>query len=248
MSESRVKQAVSRSRKSKAPPTDKEEKPARQPPQQISMSTADQMCRDIVEGLYQGRYVTGQRLVETDLTLEYGISRGTVRESLKRLAAEGIVSLNLHRGAQIRRLTRMEVHDMLALLEVLIGFAARLAAENIGQETNRASFSQAFNDLMSFESKPDSFDLLRVRDKFYRAMVDIAANNELRRVLPSIQVHLLRVQFRRYRSQIEAESFSDYKEIGRAILAADPKRAEAAGRRHIKRIASAYEMLPKDAF
>lgn len=247
MSETRAKQSASRPRKAAAARVETEDKTVR-PLQQIAMSTADQMCRDIVEGLYQGRYVTGQRLVETDLTLEYGVSRGTVRESLKRLAAEGIVTLNLHRGAQIRRLTRMEVHDMLALLEVLIGFAARLAAENIGEGTNVTAFSQAFNDLISFETKPDSFDLLHVRDKFYRSMVDIAANNELRRVLPGIQVHLLRVQFRRYRSQIEAESFSDYKEIGRAILAADPKRAETSGRRHIKRIASAYEMLPKDAF
>ena len=91
-------------------------------PATISVSSSDQIFREIVQGLYDGRYATGQRLVESDLTREFGTSRGTVREALKRLAAEGIVTLNLHRGAQIRRLARVEVRDMLALLEVLIGF------------------------------------------------------------------------------------------------------------------------------
>jgi len=60
----------------------------------------------IVSGIRLGRFVPGQKLVEADLTESIGVSRGPVREALKRLAAEGIVSLTRHRGAYIRVLTR----------------------------------------------------------------------------------------------------------------------------------------------
>ena len=86
-----------------------------------SLGSAEMVIRAITEGLYSGRYAPGQRLVEADLTREYGISRGSVREALSRLAADGIVTLNRHRGAQIRSLTRKEALDVLNLLEILVG-------------------------------------------------------------------------------------------------------------------------------
>jgi len=217
-------------------------------PATISVSSSDQIFREIVQGLYEGRYATGQRLVESDLTREFGTSRGTVREALKRLAAEGIVTLNLHRGAQIRRLARVEVRDMLALLEVLIGFAAYLAADHIDEGKNARMFQTNFDAVMSYESRPDSFDLVRARNRFYRSLVDIGNNRELRQVLLRYHVHLLRVQFRPYRVEVETERFSDYRKIGEAVLAGDSRRAEAAARRHVRLISAAFEKLPQDAF
>ena len=56
----------------------------------------------IVRGLYEGRYVAGQRLVEADIVQTFDVSCGSVREALNRLAAEGTVVLEPHRGARIR--------------------------------------------------------------------------------------------------------------------------------------------------
>ena len=78
-------------------------------------SSPELIFREIVQGLYNGTYVPGQRLVEVDLTQRWGVSRGTVREALNRLAAEGIVVLNRHRGAAIRVLNRAEMQDILAV-------------------------------------------------------------------------------------------------------------------------------------
>ena len=48
----------------------------------------------------------GQRLIEADLTRDYRVSRGPVREALKRLAAEGVLTLTRHRGAYVRAMSR----------------------------------------------------------------------------------------------------------------------------------------------
>ena len=210
--------------------------------------SADLIFRDIVEGLYEGRYVLGQRLVESDLTRSYGVSRGSVREALNRLAAQRIVSLSLHRGAQIRLLSRKEVQDILVLVELLIGLAARLAAARINLDGARERFSEVLDQLMSYESRSDSFDLVRARNLFYGTLVDIGDNGELARVLPGMHVHLLRVQFHTYRTAAENERFSDYRKIGDSVLAGDLRGAELAARRHVRRIATALGELPDKAF
>src|SRR6266545_7992045 len=100
------------------------------------LSSPDIVFREILRGLYEGRFVPGQRLIEADLTREFKVSRGSVREALTRLAAEGVVSSTRHRGAYIRSLTRDEVREILRVLEIMVGLAASLAAARIGLADN----------------------------------------------------------------------------------------------------------------
>ncbi len=93
-----------------------------------SPSTVDQVIEAIKLGIRDARYVPAQRLIEPDLAKEYGVSRGSVREALRRLAAEGFVNLERFRGASIIRMSRKQVVDLLELREVLEGFGASLAA------------------------------------------------------------------------------------------------------------------------
>ena len=72
------------------------------------MSGSDRVVAAIVGGILSGRYGPGQKLIEADITQAVGMSRGPVREALKRLDAEGIVTLMPHRGAYIRAMTRDE--------------------------------------------------------------------------------------------------------------------------------------------
>jgi DNA-binding GntR family transcriptional regulator len=211
-------------------------------------SSADEIFRSVIEGLYEGRYVPGQRLVEADLTHTFGVSRGSVREALNRLAAERVISLNLHRGAQIRSLSRKEARDILVVLEQLIGLAAKLAAENIEIEGARARFAGVYDRLMAFEKHTESFEMVRARNVFYRTLLEIGHNEELARVLPSVQVHLVRVQFRMSRSAAEGDRFPEYRRIAEAVLSGNARRAELAGRRHVRSIARALEGLPDSAF
>jgi DNA-binding GntR family transcriptional regulator len=211
-------------------------------------SSPDIVFRDIITGLYEGRYVPGQRLVEADLARQYNVSRSSLREALNRLAAEGIVALNLHRGACIRSLNRKEVEDVLALVELMIGLAGRLAATYIDARDHRARFKASLQQLMAFEKKPDLIESTRARNRFYRILVEIGGNTELGRVLPSMHVHLVRVQFRGFYAQVEAERFDDYRRIGEAVLSGDAQAAERACRAHVRRIAKGLEHLPETAF
>src|SRR5699024_8518430 len=124
-------------------------------------------------------FVPGQRLLEADLTRSLNISRGPVREALKRLAAERIITLTRHRGAHIRSLTRQEVDELMQVIEVLTGFAANLAARRIDEGGNRAHFIRAYERLMASRYAGDGYVSMESRDRFYGAMLHIGHNREL---------------------------------------------------------------------
>jgi DNA-binding GntR family transcriptional regulator len=204
--------------------------------------------RGIVDGLYRGRYVPGQRLVEADLTRDFEVGRGSVREALSRLAAEGLVTMNLHRSAVIRQLSRIEVRDLVALLEVLNGFAARLAAERIDEGSARKQIEDSFATMMNEEVQRDFLRFARARNTFYKTMVGVGGNHELARIMPRTNVDLLRVQFRAYQTVDEGVRIDDYRAIHDAIVEGAGRKAETAAKNHIRRFGDSIDRLPDAAF
>ena len=113
--------------------------PGEAAPAARATSSSGSVVEEILTGLYDGRYVPGQRLIEADLTRHLKVSRGSVREALSRLSAEGVVKLTLHRGAYIRTLTRAEVRGVLEVTEIIVGLAARLAPSTSASRAPRTS-------------------------------------------------------------------------------------------------------------
>jgi DNA-binding GntR family transcriptional regulator len=78
------------------------------PSNSAKLSSSKQIVRDVVRGLYESRYVARQRLAEPDLMRGYSVSRGSVREAIHPLAAEGVVAVHQYRGAYIRQLPTLQ--------------------------------------------------------------------------------------------------------------------------------------------
>jgi DNA-binding GntR family transcriptional regulator len=227
--------------------------PAREPDneagEQYSASSPDIVVNAIIRGVRAGRLVPGQRLVEADLTRNLGVSRGPVREALKRLAAEGVVTLNRHRGAYVRALTRNEVRDTLMVLEVLTGLVARLAAQHIGEDRNRVRFEAEYRRLMAFREQGDSISFLDQRRAYYDALIAIGGNRELERLMPLMQIHLLRLQFQSYVTPRQREKqFQEYEAISQAVLSSNQRLSERLMQLHIRRTRLVLTRLPEEAF
>jgi len=197
-------------------------------------SVSARIVRAIVRGLHEGAYAPGQRLAEPEIMSKYGVSRSTARESIRRMESEGLVTVHAHRSATIRRMSAGEALDALRVMELCIGLAARQAAERIGQGEGRARLEQAWAELQRFRDLPDTYDFVAARNRFYRAITEGSGNQELRRIVPSIHVHLIR---RDYPLSGPAR-FADYAAMAGAILAGEAEHAEKAARRHIARIAA----------
>ena len=214
-----------------------------------SLSSPDTVAEALLDGIKTGRFVPGQRLIEADLTAELDVSRGPVREALKRLAAEGIVHLIPHRGAYIRKLTRREVMDLLTIQETLTALAARLAAENIAAGDNAARFRAAYEALAGYRDHPGPDAILDERAQFYETLVAISGNRELSRFVPIPQTNLLRTQLSRHGSaKYRERQFREYDAIAKHVLDGNGPGAESVTRRHIRNSRQSIERLGDDAF
>jgi DNA-binding GntR family transcriptional regulator len=232
------KGALGRTAVNKAPSANGEDK----------ISSTDQIVAGILRGLYEGQYVAGQKLTEADLTRRFSVGRGTVREALQRLAAEGLVTVSLHKGASIRALTREGVRDVLDVIEALAGLAARRAAERLERSEDERALRATMSALTALAAAGDTFEFARMRDRMYRQLAEISGNREITRLLSMVQVHLIRVQFRSAYGLHREERLKDYKRIIEAILARDGAGAERAMRQHIRSTARAIEELPDRNF
>lgn len=213
-----------------------------------SASASYEVFREVIRGLYDGRFVPGQRLVEADLMRTFGVSRFVVREALKMLMTEGVVSIGFNRGAQIPRLSRSEAQDTLQVMEWLFALGARAAAARIDIEDNKELMSASTAALLTFENNHDFFEFGRACSHFFRTITKLGANKELYRLLPTLQVHLVRVQFKVYPTAAENLRLASFKKISDAILSGDPEKAETAIRRHFSSLSRDISKLPDRAF
>src|ERR671937_1367220 len=101
----------------------------------------------IVNALLGGEFAPGDRIVETRVAKQLGVSQSTVREALREIEQLGMVVSVPNRGVLVRPLTRrdvLEMYDMRALLE---GFAARRAVDLL-TEADLAALSGMVDEMI----------------------------------------------------------------------------------------------------
>src|ERR1043166_1453160 len=86
-------------------------------------------CQRLKDAIMNGVYMPNQRLIEAEVTQALGVSRTTLRAALIRLHEEGLVEIEVNRGARVRAFGLDEAVQILMVREVLEGLAAVLAIE-----------------------------------------------------------------------------------------------------------------------
>ena len=214
-----------------------------------SESATDKVSQAITRGIRSGIFVPGQHLLEPELTRRIGISRGSLREALKHLAADGIVTLNRYRGAYISALNKKSVLDLLDTLEPMACLAARLAAQNCDATEKKQRMRDATAGIEAASKERNRGKYLEQRRRFYDTVVDIGGNRELARVMPLSRTDLFRAQIERIQSeQQRLRHVSGYSKIAKAIMDGNPAMADRAIRRHFDGTRKTMSELPDHAF
>ena len=103
-----------------------------------SRTLAEQTYESIKSDIITGGLTQGSKIIESDLALKYGISRGPLREAIHRLERIKLVVRIPHAGSRVIRLDRKLMEDIYTARESLEGMAARLAARLMPDEDIRA--------------------------------------------------------------------------------------------------------------
>ena len=211
--------------------------------------TVDFVCGCIRQGVVEGRFVPGQRLIARDLTEEIGISRGAVREAFRRLAAEGMVDLIPNRGASVRRLSRRQVEELFQIRECVEGLAAGLAATQINKADNRRIFTEVWDKVRPTGQVMPWSVFIDNNRLYHRTIVEVGGNAQLTALIVNLQLPVVMIQVGRAMRPEHAElSHRDHVAIAEAVLAGDAGAAEQAMRRHVRGSHDWIQTLPDSAF
>lgn len=181
--------------------------------------------------LREGRLNPGDRLRETELAERLGMSRTPVREAIRKLEADNIVSHVARQGATIRRLDYAEVMELYEMRAVLEGTAARLAAR-AASDIEIEELIEMNQQMAKLGSAPEAFILNR---QFHAALLDAAKNRFLARSIHTLQKALMILGPTTLTEPDRAEkAVEEHFGILDAIKARDGALAEAAMRAHIE--------------
>lgn len=203
-------------------------------PEPILGSAVDRVVFDIKRRMRAGLYAPGQRLVEAEIMSNLHVSRGPIREGLRRLAAEGVVVIEPHRGASIRKMTRRAALELSELREVLEGYGAAQAA------SRRTEFQ--LGKLLELEkslAKLDDADLDgygRYNEEFHNLIVGMSGNSRLSYFVEQTSLSVFRLQFHLLLASPTRmkESRAEHRLILNAIRRRSAAEAETAMRKHIR--------------
>lgn len=163
-------------------------------PGQRRGQTVDDIIERLREAILAGRIVPGQRLVANELTEQLGVGRGSVREAFQRLASDGLVEIIPNRGAIVRRLSRVQVHELFQIRVNLEGLAARLAAEQIHQDDNRTRFLKTWNEVKPAGVPPPWPLFMRQNRLYHSTIVRISGNKQLSELIENLQLPIVMFQ------------------------------------------------------
>jgi len=203
----------------------------------------------LTQAIRDGVYRAGDRLVESRLTRELGVSRSTLREVLRRLSSEGLIRLEPHRGAVVRSFTRRDVSELLHVREVLEGFAAGLAAQNAAAAEPRRQIQDRLDRIAAIRAGREQVDYLEDNSSFHQFIMDLGDNRTLAQQIRQLQLPYVRSwYFEQLKSADWERSLNEHEQILTAILDGDAALAGQLMSAHIRRTRKLFENLPDEMF
>jgi DNA-binding GntR family transcriptional regulator len=192
------------------------------------------LYQDVAERLRQQIFSRqlepGTWIDEMKLAAEFGISRTPMREALKVLAVEGLVTMKVRRGAYVTEMSRDDVAQVYHLLGLLESDAAARVASH-ATEAQRVELQRLHDRLERQVRQRDGF--FAANEQFHMALLDAAGNRwatqmvtDLRKVMKLNRHHSLFKQGRL------ADSLAEHRALMAALLARDSEAARRLMREH----------------
>jgi DNA-binding GntR family transcriptional regulator len=183
------------------------------------------------------RLKPGDRLIERELCEQSGVSRTSVREALRQLETEGLITSIPNKGPVVASVTAAEAKDIYELRAVLEGLAARKCALE-ATEGEIAGLRRAVVAFRKAARSADPRSLIAAKTMFYDLLMAGAHNDALEAALRNLhgRVTLLRATSMSQPGRVDS-SAAELETIVDAIARRDPRAAERASRRHVEKAA-----------
>ena len=189
----------------------------------------DRLRTMIVEGVL----TAGEKVPERALCEKLGVSRTPMREALKVLAADGLLTLEPNRGARVRAITLDDLEEVFPLMGALEALAGELACANIS-DAQITELRQTHELMLECFHASDLSGYFRHNQRIHEIIMQAAGNATLSSMVQSLAV---RVRRARYLANMSSERWhqavAEHEEIIMALDVRDGQRLGAILKRHL---------------
>ena len=172
----------------------------------------------------------GSWIDELKIAEEYGISRTPLREALKVLAAEGLVTMKVRRGAYVTEVSDKDLADVYHLLALLESDAAGVVARQ-ATDLELAELNGLHTELKAAVKKREQF--FAINERFHMRILEIADNRWRQQMVADLRKVM---KLNRHNSLLKAgrigESLQEHQAVMDALLARDPVLTQARMHAH----------------
>ncbi len=212
---------------------------------------SEQVYHEIKEAIIAGDIAQGAKITEDKLAKKYGISRGPLREALRRLESTRLLIKIPHAGMRVVTLTPKMIEEIYIVREALEGMSARLAANCMKDDEINALYELLERHANTIKKADGKLYLQHEGDLDFHFRIAQASNNQWLMDLLSNELYQLLRMCRHRSSQAPArpiKALAEHKQIVDAIAARDAELAEMLMRRHISGAWKAVKHLFNNAF
>ena len=199
-----------------------------------SHSLTEKVFSEIEQAILSGVYSAGDQLVESKISHELGVSRTPVREALKQLELEGLVTTIPNKGSFVVGISTTDIHDIYTIRIAVEGISSEWAAERISDEQIKEL--ENIVELQEFySSKNNILQILQLDTKFHEIIYDISGSRILKHTLASFHNQLKRARESSLLTTGRTiTAVKEHRAIFEAIASKNSKLAKELTEEHIK--------------
>ena len=199
---------------------------------------ADLPLRDVVfntlrQAILTGELKPGERLMELHLADRLGVSRTPVREAIRRLELEGLVTMIPRKGAEVARITEKSMSDVLEVRRTLDALCAELACDRITPES-LAALKKACDHFEQCIGTHDAKKIAEADVSLHDIIVEATGNQRLIQMVHNLSEQMYRYRFEYIKDSSQHDTLvKEHRIIYQSIVDKDKDTAAAAARLHI---------------
>ena len=198
-----------------------------------------QPLRDVIfetlrKAIINGEIKPGERLMEVSLAEQMGVSRTPVREAIRRLEAEGLVTMIPRKGTHVSEVTVIDIMDVLEVRAALDKLATGLAAKNINPNQIKC-VENIHKQFINYVEKHNIEAAIRKDIEFHDIIYSISGNPRLVAVSSSLREQIYRFRVMYMSDTIIAENVGqEHAEMLDALRNNEEKKAAELAEEHIR--------------
>ena len=186
--------------------------------------------------ILKGSIIPGTRMMEVELAEEMGVSRTPIREAIRKLEKEGLVTIEPRRGAYASMISTEDMVEILEVRQDLEGLAAYFAADRMTEDKMEElrKESDSYNDAVR---RGNMEDMIKHDTRVHHIIVESCRNKILVQMIEQLQELVLRFRYIYYDNFRRAENMpEEHEAIVAAIAEGNADKARAAADIHIDRL------------